>query len=154
MFRIGPVIDADDQQQEPEPVGEQRQRVDPYADLDPFNPPHPRSRLGKAVIKRNNQLRKMYIGRRRVNEGYHHDSSPSSAGSHLTSDEDFNSHLGLVRRLDPEDKPIVQAAIRMRFNRDFPTLHGGMDTPPPEAPPDDDQDEDRHDDPDAGEEAE
>eukprot|EP00971_Amphidinium_carterae_P216040 4288283-Amphidinium_carterae.1 len=113
MFRIGPAIDADDQQREPGPAGEQRQLADPFANLDPNNPPHPTSRLGKAVLRRNNQLRKMYIGRRRANEGYHHDSSPSSAGTDLTSDEDFNMHQGLARRLDPEDKRIVQAAIRM-----------------------------------------
>eukprot|EP00971_Amphidinium_carterae_P040289 790890-Amphidinium_carterae.1 len=62
MFRVGP-------------VGEQEPR-DPFANLDPSNPPHPSSRMGKAVIRRANQLRKMYIGRRRANEGYHHDSSP------------------------------------------------------------------------------
>eukprot|EP00971_Amphidinium_carterae_P049938 984177-Amphidinium_carterae.1 len=48
--------------------------------------------MGKAVHGRNNQLRKMYIGRMRANDGYHHDSSPSSGHSVLTSDEDFNEH--------------------------------------------------------------
>eukprot|EP00971_Amphidinium_carterae_P273197 5422121-Amphidinium_carterae.1 len=60
------------------PVGARRRPDDPFAGLDPHNPPHPSSKLGKAVIRRNNQLRKMYIGRMRANEGYHHDSSPSS----------------------------------------------------------------------------
>eukprot|EP00971_Amphidinium_carterae_P268414 5325418-Amphidinium_carterae.1 len=64
MFRVGP-------------VGERRPD-DPFAGLDPSNPPHPSSRMGKAVIRRTNQLRKMYIGRRRANDGSHHDSSPSS----------------------------------------------------------------------------
>eukprot|EP00971_Amphidinium_carterae_P165009 3271139-Amphidinium_carterae.1 len=58
MFRVGP-------------VGEQEPH-DPFANLDPSNPPHPSSRMGKAVVRRANQLRKMYIGRRKANEGYHH----------------------------------------------------------------------------------
>eukprot|EP00971_Amphidinium_carterae_P137309 2720595-Amphidinium_carterae.1 len=64
--------------------------------------------------------------------------------------------------LTPEDRQIVKAANRMRFNPDFPPLDGGMDVPPPEAQSDGDPDEDRHEDPDedrhdgfdAGEEAE
>eukprot|EP00971_Amphidinium_carterae_P052648 1036154-Amphidinium_carterae.1 len=62
MFRVGPV--DEEQLRDPGPVGEQQPR-DPFANLDPRNPPHPSSRLGQDVIRRSNQLRKMYIGRRR-----------------------------------------------------------------------------------------
>eukprot|EP00971_Amphidinium_carterae_P320276 6366545-Amphidinium_carterae.1 len=62
--------------------------------------------MGKAVLRRNNQLRKMYIGRRKANEGYHHDSSPSSGHSVLTADEDFNEHPEFAFMLTPEDKRI------------------------------------------------
>eukprot|EP00971_Amphidinium_carterae_P195261 3874629-Amphidinium_carterae.1 len=78
MFRVGPVIDdGEEERHDPGPVGERRP-FDPFDGLDPSNPPHPRSAMGKAVLRRNNQLRKMYIGRMKANEGYHHDSSPSS----------------------------------------------------------------------------
>eukprot|EP00971_Amphidinium_carterae_P005138 102404-Amphidinium_carterae.1 len=69
--------------------------------------------MGQDVIRRANQLRKMYIGRQRVNEGYHHDSSPSEAHSELTSDEDFNEHPEYTFMLPPEDKRVVDAAVRM-----------------------------------------
>eukprot|EP00971_Amphidinium_carterae_P189692 3765564-Amphidinium_carterae.1 len=150
MFRVGPVVDDDeDRPRDPETAGGQRPR-DPFANLNPSNPPHPSSRLGQDVIRRANQLRKMYIGRMKVNEGYHHDSSPSDAHS----DEDFNEHPELAMMLPPEDRRVVEVSLRMRFNRDFPPMDGGMDTPPPEAQSDGDQDEDGHDDPDAGVEAE
>eukprot|EP00971_Amphidinium_carterae_P336390 6472747-Amphidinium_carterae.1 len=62
----------------------------------------------------------MYIGRIKPNEGYHRDSSPSSASSDFTSDEDFDRHPEFARLLGHEDRRIVQTAVRMRFNRDFP----------------------------------
>eukprot|EP00971_Amphidinium_carterae_P013543 266906-Amphidinium_carterae.1 len=99
MFRVGP-------------VGEQEPR-DPFANLDPSNPPHPSSSMGKAVIRRANQLRKMYIGRRRANDGYHHDSSPSSGHSVLTSDEDVNEHPEFTFMLPPGDQRVVEASVRM-----------------------------------------
>eukprot|EP00971_Amphidinium_carterae_P286282 5684306-Amphidinium_carterae.1 len=49
---------------------------DPLDDLNPNDPPDPRSALGKQVIKESNRLRKQRIGRRRDNIGYHRDSSP------------------------------------------------------------------------------
>eukprot|EP00971_Amphidinium_carterae_P117767 2332587-Amphidinium_carterae.1 len=52
--------------------------------------------MGKAVLRRNNQLRKMCIGRMRANEGYHHDSSSSSGHSVLTADKDFISFRIIV----------------------------------------------------------
>eukprot|EP00971_Amphidinium_carterae_P323802 6435204-Amphidinium_carterae.1 len=64
----------------------------------------------------------MYIGRRKPNDGTHHDSSPSSGHSYLTSDEDFNEHPELTFNLAPDDRRIVEAAERMRFNRDFPPI--------------------------------
>eukprot|EP00971_Amphidinium_carterae_P163448 3240862-Amphidinium_carterae.1 len=82
MFNVGPVL-------EPEPHH-------PLADLNPHNPPHPASALGKLVIRASNVLRKQLIGRRRDNIGNHHDSSPSDANSDLTSDEDFNEHPDLA----------------------------------------------------------
>eukprot|EP00971_Amphidinium_carterae_P111543 2209077-Amphidinium_carterae.1 len=69
--------------------------------------------MGRAVLRRNNQLRKMFIGRMRANEGYHHDSSPSSGHSVFTSDEDFNEHPEFAFMLTPEDQRIVSAANRM-----------------------------------------
>eukprot|EP00971_Amphidinium_carterae_P186584 3703710-Amphidinium_carterae.1 len=78
--------------------------------------------MGKAVLRRNNQLRKMFAGRMRANEGYQHDSSPSSGHSVLASDDDFNEHPEFAFMLTPGDRRIVNAANRMRFNRDYPTL--------------------------------
>eukprot|EP00971_Amphidinium_carterae_P122145 2418613-Amphidinium_carterae.1 len=41
MFRVGPVVaDDDDQLPKPRPVGAQRRPDDPFAGLDPHNPPH------------------------------------------------------------------------------------------------------------------
>eukprot|EP00971_Amphidinium_carterae_P105287 2084746-Amphidinium_carterae.1 len=94
------------------PVDEQGPR-DPFADLDPSNPPHPSSRLGQDVIRRANQLRKEFIERRRDNIGYHHDSSPSDAHSDLASDEDFNEHPELALRLPVYERRIVEAAVKM-----------------------------------------
>eukprot|EP00971_Amphidinium_carterae_P034015 669574-Amphidinium_carterae.1 len=96
------------------PVGEQRPR-DPFADLNPCNPPHPSSRLGQDVIRtsRANQLRKELIGRRRANEGYYHDSSSSKAHSELTSDKDFNEHPEFAVMLTPRDRRVVKAAVKM-----------------------------------------
>eukprot|EP00971_Amphidinium_carterae_P321453 6389756-Amphidinium_carterae.1 len=62
----------------------------------------------------------------RANDGYHHDSSPSSGHSYLTDDEDFNEHPESAFMLTPEDKVIVEAAVKMRFNRDFPPMDGRM----------------------------
>eukprot|EP00971_Amphidinium_carterae_P192366 3816982-Amphidinium_carterae.1 len=56
--------------------------------------------------------------------------------------------------LDPKDKRIVEAVVKMRFNRDFLPMDGRMVTPLPEAQSDGDQDKDGHDDPDAGGKAE
>eukprot|EP00971_Amphidinium_carterae_P153027 3033637-Amphidinium_carterae.1 len=56
--------------------------------------------------------------------------------------------------LTPEDRRIVNAAKRMRFNRDFPTMERRRVTPPPEAQSDGDHDDEGQDDPGAGEEAE
>eukprot|EP00971_Amphidinium_carterae_P253889 5040326-Amphidinium_carterae.1 len=129
---------------------EEREPHDPFVDLDPRNPPHPSSQLGQNVIRRANQLRKELIGRQKANMGYHHDSSPSEAHSDLTSDEDFNEHPELALGLPLHDRRIVEAAVKMRFNRDFPPMDGRGDTPAQSAG---DQDEDRPDDPDAGVEA-
>eukprot|EP00971_Amphidinium_carterae_P004280 85459-Amphidinium_carterae.1 len=154
MFRIGPVIEDDGDESSDPGQPEERRLHDIFADLDPRNPPHPRSGLGRSVLRRNNQLRKIYIGRRRANIGDHHDSSPSSGHSYLTSDEDFNEHPELIFALEPDDRPIVEAANRMRFNRDYPTLRTGMVAPPPEARSDGDHVENGQGDPGAGVDAE
>eukprot|EP00971_Amphidinium_carterae_P291979 5796176-Amphidinium_carterae.1 len=154
MFRIGPVIEEDGYDSSDPGFPEERRLRDPFEDLDPHNPPHPKSVIGKAVIRWNNQLRKIYIGRRKANDGSHHDSSPSSGHSYLTSDEDFNEHPELTFNLTPEDRRIVEVAEKMRFNRDFPALGRRMVTPPPEAQSDGDHVENEQGDPGAGEEAE
>eukprot|EP00971_Amphidinium_carterae_P123509 2446170-Amphidinium_carterae.1 len=75
MFCVGPALDANAEWPDHGAVGAQQRPDDPFAALDPHNPPYPSSRLGKAVIRRNNQLRKMFIGRMRANDGSYHDSS-------------------------------------------------------------------------------
>eukprot|EP00971_Amphidinium_carterae_P008130 160813-Amphidinium_carterae.1 len=42
----------------------------PFHLLDPNNPPHPRSNLGRDVIRASNRLKKEYIGKRKTNIGY------------------------------------------------------------------------------------
>eukprot|EP00971_Amphidinium_carterae_P269347 5343335-Amphidinium_carterae.1 len=66
MFRVGPVMDADAQWPDHGPVGVQQRPDDPFAGLDPHNPSHPSSVMGKAVLRRNNQLCKMFIERMRL----------------------------------------------------------------------------------------
>eukprot|EP00971_Amphidinium_carterae_P225750 4477312-Amphidinium_carterae.1 len=60
----------------------------------------------------------------------------------------------MIFELDLDDRRIVAAAEKLRFNRDFPTLRRGMDAPPPEAQADGDHVENEQDDPGAGVEAE
>eukprot|EP00971_Amphidinium_carterae_P305230 6065427-Amphidinium_carterae.1 len=81
--------------------------------LNPNNPPAPDSFLGRSVLLAANRLRKDYIGRRKDNIGYHHDSSPSDAHSSLTSDEDFDEHPELAARLPLRDRRIIETAINM-----------------------------------------
>eukprot|EP00971_Amphidinium_carterae_P258445 5129550-Amphidinium_carterae.1 len=69
--------------------------------IDPNNPPDPDSPLGQRVIREANRLRKLHIGRRRDNIGYHHDSSPSEPHSELASDEDFHTHPEAADGLPP-----------------------------------------------------
>eukprot|EP00971_Amphidinium_carterae_P313360 6227568-Amphidinium_carterae.1 len=55
----------------------------------------------------------------RANDGSYHDSSSSSGHFHLTDDKDFNEHPELAFMLTSEDKRMVEAVVKMRFNRNF-----------------------------------
>eukprot|EP00971_Amphidinium_carterae_P090926 1799672-Amphidinium_carterae.1 len=116
MFYVGPV---------PEPE-------DPMKNLNPNNPPDPDLFLGRSVLLAANRLCKDRIGRRKDNIGYYHDSSPSDAYLDLTFDEDFDEHPELAAGPPERDRRIIETALHMRFNQDFPYMDK-MDASDPEA---------------------
>eukprot|EP00971_Amphidinium_carterae_P349085 6490839-Amphidinium_carterae.1 len=98
-----------------------RVEAHPFDFLEPSNPPHPRSNLGRDVIRASNRLRLDYI-ERKANIGYSRDSSPSEAHSEFTTDVDFDDGLERYVGLRAYNQRIIKTAMYMKYELRFPRV--------------------------------